>query len=188
VREHSGHPRAAWVIISPSAQRRVGSRAAGKECRPTLSMTGEDGPQRGVQAARNNEASVRGPSEDEAGGFRSRLGTHQGRPRWILEDRRKESRPGTQRPGQANQLTWRGTGSERLRMPRTSCCTPSRSRERGPVDLDRMVRPARLRGSWCSSMVSTRAHWDAKSMTAAGRNTRRTCTEGRGPRQGEGGG
>ena len=87
-----------------------------------------------------------------------------------------ESRLGAQRPGQASQMTGRGIGSERPRMPQRSCCAPSRSQERRPVDLDRMERPARLWGSWRSSMVGTRAHWDAKAMTAAACNIRRAST------------
>jgi hypothetical protein len=39
-----------------------------------------------------------------------------------------------------------------------------------------MERPVRLRGSWCSSALSTGAHWDAKAMTAAVRDTTQICT------------
>jgi hypothetical protein len=70
----------------------------------------------------------------------------------------EESRLGTQRPGQANQLTWRGIGSERPRKPRRSCWAPSRSRKKRPVNLDYRENSARLRGSWRSSEVSTKAH------------------------------
>ncbi len=90
-----------------------------------------------------------------------------------------ESRLGTQRPGRAGQLTWRGIGSERPRMPQRSCCAPSRDRERRPVNLDYGESPARLGGSWCSSAVSTRAHQNSEAVTAAGRDTTRICTRAR---------
>jgi hypothetical protein len=133
-------------------------------------------PREGCRRNATMRLQYEGPRRTRPGVFRSGLGTHRGRLKWIPEDHREESRPGTQRPGQANQLTWRGIGSESLSMSQRSCCTPSRSQERSPVDLDRIERPARLRGSWCSSIVSTRTHRDAKAMTTAGRNTRRTCT------------
>jgi hypothetical protein len=90
-----------------------------------------------------------------------------------------ESRLGTQRPGQASQLTWRGIGSERPRMPPRSCRAPSRGRGRRPVDLDYGESPARLRGSWCSSTVNTRAHQNSEAVTSAGRDTARICTGAR---------
>ena len=90
-----------------------------------------------------------------------------------------ESRLGTQRPGQASQLTSRGIGSERPRMPPRSCCAPPRGRERRPVDLDFRESPARLRGSWRSSAVSTRAHQNSEAVTAAGRDTTRVRTGAR---------
>jgi hypothetical protein len=90
-----------------------------------------------------------------------------------------QSRLGTQRPGQAGQLTWRGIGSEGPRMPPRSCRAPSRGRERRPVDLDHRKSPARLRGSWCSSAVSTRAHQNSEAVTAAGHDTTRICTGAR---------
>jgi hypothetical protein len=67
VREHSGHPRAAWVIISPSAQRRVGSRAAGKECRPTLSMTGEMAPREACRRHATMKLQYEGPRRTRPG-------------------------------------------------------------------------------------------------------------------------
>jgi hypothetical protein len=63
---------------------------------------GGGGPQKGVQAARNNEASVRGPSEDEAWGLQEWAWYP---PREAEMDFGGSSRPGTQKPGQANQLT-----------------------------------------------------------------------------------
>ncbi len=58
------------------------SRAAGKECRPALSLTGEAAP-RELCGWRTR-----------SGAFRSGPGTHRERPRWILVDGQKESRPG----------------------------------------------------------------------------------------------
>ncbi len=51
-------------------------------------------------------------------------------------DGREESRLSTQRPGQASQLTWRGIGSERQRMPWRSCCKVSQLTWRGMARRD----------------------------------------------------
>jgi hypothetical protein len=90
-----------WTIISPSTQRRAGSRAAGKEYRSALLLS--------------RKAAIRELCRwrMRSGAFRSGPGTHRKRPKWIPADGREESRLGTQRPGQASQLTWRGIGSER---------------------------------------------------------------------------
>jgi hypothetical protein len=54
------------------------------------------------------------------------------------------------------------------RLPGRRCCTPSRSWERRPVDLDPREHPARLQGNWCSREMSMRA----PHVAAAERSTR----------------
>jgi hypothetical protein len=95
----------------------------------------EQGSRRGVQAGSVADEEGGPPRvvqmEDEIWGLQERAWHPPKRPRWILVDGREESRWGTQRPGQASQLTWRGIGSERPRMPRRSCCKVSQLTWRG---------------------------------------------------------
>jgi hypothetical protein len=65
--------RLGWIIISPSAQRRAASGAAGEECRPALSLTGKASPRELCRW------------RTRSGAFRSGPGTHRERPKWIRQ-------------------------------------------------------------------------------------------------------